>query len=263
MAWQFGKGGGSGGGLNAGNSVATPEPVSYAPGLNSIWVLGENLQAAFGLNHQLAVGSNQQLCINPAELLSVLGVNAGDVLTGIIGGGQAGNIQLTVGASAAVSFGQAYEINLGPDKISIDEGYDRHTVTGILCAGLGAVAAAYVILYAHYSNKGDFKACGLWSLVYQAAVDALLMSLMIYVVVKKQADDTSALAMNTLFGVDPVGPAPDPGDSKVWQSILESAVLLALMTFPLAEVGEDGRLPEESTLDSGQQQDGANHGDPR
>jgi hypothetical protein len=86
---------------------------------------------------------------------------------------------------------------------------------------------------------------------------------MIYVVTNKEADDTSALAVNTLFGVDPVGPTPDSGASSVWQSIVESIVLLGLMTLPLAAVGEDGRVPEESTLDSNQQQQGTAQGDPR
>ena len=43
-----------------------------------------------------------------------------------MGAGMGGNIEVTLGASAAVTMGQAFEINLGKKKINIEGGYKDH-----------------------------------------------------------------------------------------------------------------------------------------
>jgi hypothetical protein len=96
-------GGGSGGGDDC-KALGTVDPQGV-PGLNSIFVFGENLQTAVGLNHQLAVGSNLQICVNPIALAQVLGLPLPVGISAALGSGVGGNIQLTLGTSTNIVLG--------------------------------------------------------------------------------------------------------------------------------------------------------------
>ena len=182
---------------DAGNAITHPEPQGVG-GFNSIVVYGENLQVAVGLNHQLAVGNNVQICINPAGLVAgAPGVQGSPILTAALGSGLGGNMQLTMGTSASVVMGQAFDINFGPPKITVNAGPAQapdppkpgeaaaptptggtnieHLPSAILCGVLGAAALVWVIAYAF---EGADRARAELSLVMQPLFDAVLGSIM-------------------------------------------------------------------------------------
>ena len=186
-------GGGSGGGFDDKDStpVGHPRP-GEVPGLNSMFVYGENLQVAVGLNHQLALGNNLQICINPLGLIAgVPGIPGAAALTGMLGAGIGGNMQFTIGSSASFVLGQAFDINLGPPKIEIKAGpgkdgdpagnYGAHIPTDILCGILGALVIVWVIVYG--VNTDDNNATDLTranaTIVFQYLIDALLTAIML------------------------------------------------------------------------------------
>ncbi|HEY0791990.1 MAG TPA: type VI secretion system tip protein TssI/VgrG [Chthoniobacterales bacterium] len=243
-----GSGGGNGSGMDAGNTIPSPSPINEAPGLNAVMVFGENMQACIGLNHQLAIGNNHQICINPFGLLAgIPGIPVPGVVTGLMGAGMGGNVQLTFGASAAVTVGQAFEINLGKDKISIDAGYKQHVVTVTLCGVLAAAAILYAIGYGLKNKKNQYLACGKFTIAYQAVVDAILAAILVAENVMKEAEDTRVFALNTLYGVKP-NPEPDataatPGG---WVAGCAAGLeLLGAILVPLVLAGEDSDVKQQ------------------
>jgi type VI secretion system secreted protein VgrG len=240
-----GSGGGNGSGMNAGNTVPVPSPINDFPGLNAVMVIGENMQACIGLNHQLAIGNNHQICINPAGLLAgVPGIPLPGAVTGAMGAGMGGNIQLTFGASAAVTVGQAFEINLGKDKISIDAGYKDHVVTVTLCGVLAAAAILYAIGYSLKNAKDQYLDCGKFTIAYQAVVDATLAAIMIVENVTRDEEAALVFALNTLFKVLP-NPAVKPATTTAggWMAGCAAGVeLLGAILVPLVLAGEDSQV---------------------
>jgi type VI secretion system secreted protein VgrG len=167
-------GGGSGGG---GDAWSKPKPQGVG-GLNSMVVYGENLQIAVGLNHQLALGSNIQICINPFGLAAgVMGTPVSGPVSGFMGGGLGGNMQLTIGTSASFVLGRAFDINLGPPKISIDcTDKIGHLTSYLLCLLLSGIAVAWVLAYDLIGDDANGRATG--AILFQVAVDAVLALLM-------------------------------------------------------------------------------------
>ncbi len=197
--------------MEQGNTVAIPQPVNEAPGLNAIWVFGENMQAALGLNHQIAVGNNQQICINPAGLAA--GIGGPPTVSALLGGGLGGNMQLTLGTSVALTAGQAYEINLGPDKVDIHGSRATHLATFLLCGTLGLLAVAYAVGYGLLTSGLDYVACGTYTTCYQLAVDICLGVIMKIEMTIKAANDIAIEAHRTSFAAayDP-DPPSEPDD---------------------------------------------------
>jgi hypothetical protein len=116
-----------------------PDPQSI-PGLNSAMVYGENIQCVAGVNHQVTVGSNIQICINPGTFIATMGGPAAAALSSFFGaGGLGGNTQFTLGTNTAINWGQQYELDMGPEKITYTAETDGSKA---LCAAIGAVCIA-------------------------------------------------------------------------------------------------------------------------
>ncbi len=208
--------------MEQGNTVAIPRPINEAPGLNAIWVFGENMQAALGLNHQIAIGNNQQICINPVGLAAGLG--GPTAASELLSSGLGGNIQLTLGTSVALTAGQAYEINLGPDKVEIHGSRMHHLITFVLCGTLGVLAVLYAMAYGLLTSGLDYVACGTYTTCYQLAMDLCLGFIMeqemdlkdYYDPIHKQHKEAYAAAHHLEFesdvdekpGIDPDAASP-------------------------------------------------------
>jgi type VI secretion system secreted protein VgrG len=251
-------GGGSGGGdppMEQGNSVAIPRPINEAPGLNAIWVFGENMQAALGINHQVAVGFNQQICINPVGLLGgISSVGASEpLLTGLLGGSVGGNIQLTYGSNVQLTVGQAVQINLGPKGINVDGdgSYKSHLLSFVLTGVIGLAAIAYSIAYGCLVGSNDYVTCGTVTLVYQELVDVLLETVMITEMLINKVYDTvkKTWTSDALYDAAKAGlkamDSDAPGVSLPWSAAV--IALLALITATLVSTLDHQRMDDETS----------------
>ncbi len=191
-------GGGSGGGGDPYSAMQPPQAVG-AVGLNGIMVYGENLQAALGLNHQFALGSNLQICINPGGLAAgVTGAPSCAALTGLVGSGLGGNMQLTIGTSASIVMGRSFDINLGPKKIEVAPGETSHPDSIQFGALLGMTYLAWMLFYGLLT---DNKARSAITLTAQIIIDLLLGLLMRAELVHKEADIKADQALKKANGV--------------------------------------------------------------
>jgi phage baseplate assembly protein gpV len=239
-------GGGSSGDMNAGNTMNPPSPISESPGLNALMVVGENMQAVAGLSHALTIGNNQAICINPFGI-SALGVPVPPAFTGAMAG-MGGNIQLTVGASAAVTVGQAFEINVGKKKITIEGGYEDHKITSTACKVLTAAAILYAIGYGLQSHNNKYLECGYFTVAYQLVVDAALILIMAVENKTEETEEMEVWARNKIFGVQP---NPKPGVSAPATGWLAGcgvgALMAAAIIAPLVLAETDSQVPDQQS----------------
>jgi type VI secretion system secreted protein VgrG len=258
-------GGGSGGGdFDEGNPMPDPAPTGIF-GLNSVVTYGENLQVACPLNHQLAVGNNIQLCINPFGLAAgAKGAPVPGIISALLGGGMGGNMQFTMGTSAQFTLGQSFEISIGPPKIEIHQGYNKHEPVQGLCGILGAVAIAFVIAYdivavkQHYTTpqqswtdqqvatekgqeqNGDKTRAAL-ALAFQLAANALLTAIMGAEALLDKADWFTHDALKELFETQikfKTWQPPDTNPTTFWESLAFGCI------------GTVGTIAAEVALDS-------------
>jgi hypothetical protein len=218
-----------------------PPPQGVA-GLNSIMVYGENLQVAVGINHQLALGSNFQICINPAGLAAgVPGYPAPAPVTGLLGGGLGGNMQFTIGTSANFVVGRSLDINLGPPRITVDDG-KSHIGSFILCGIIGALAVVWTILYAKLGDDARQKDYdrATEALIFQGLFDlALSILVMMEMNYKKVALEADIAQKETLYDavLKKTPPAPDAEVSKAGDALVGAKEELA-KTFGMGGIGE-------------------------
>jgi len=222
-------------------------PLVHAPpsgvlGLNALMVYGENLQVAVGLNHQLAIGSNIQICINPTGLIaSCPGVPGSAVLTPILGSGIGGNMQLTIGTSASLVYGQSFDINVGPKKIELKGGSNREdAISYALCGGLGAVALIWVLAYG--GTKDDIHRADL-AIAFQVLIDAILAALLAWEMNKEGAGNLEADALKEFYqkaktALDQALAAP--ADAMAFgPTLLSSVATIGTLVAPLLAVHDE------------------------
>jgi len=205
-----------------------PEPVGMA-GINAIMVYGENLQVAVGLNHQLALGSNLQLCINPFGLAAGVSAPVSPALSGLLGSGLGGNMQLTIGTSAQFVMGQAFDINLGPEKFEVKGGNFVHQASNILCGVIAALATAWVITYGIDKTDAD-RALSVD--IFQIAISAVLAVLML---VEEEYDKRVKItdsAWPKMFRAAGWEITVEKGASELVRGILDSAVVIGAVATP-------------------------------
>jgi hypothetical protein len=219
-------------------TVSDVNPLAHAPpigiaGLNSIMVYGENLQVAVGLNHQLAIGSNFQICINPAGLLASSGAIPGAApFAAMLGSGIGGNVQLTIGTSASLVYGQAFDINLGPPKLELTGG-KSNVDSYILCGLLGVAALVWIVVYA---SDDSAHARANEAIVFQAIFDVLLAGLMAVEMEKQQVDAEVEKKRSEWYKI-----SPDPKERQSWplevlEAVATSAAILTVAVAPLVVV---------------------------
>jgi hypothetical protein len=224
-----------------------PSPINELPGLNALMVFGENIQSAIGLNHSLAIGNNHQVTINPLGMVA-LGAPVPPWFTGAMAG-MGGDFQLTVGASAAVTVGQAFEINVGKKKITIEGTYEDHKVTSIACGVLAAAASLYAIGYGLQNNNNNYLQCGIFTVAYQAVVDATLLVIMTAENWEEESEEAAVFELNTLFGVQPnSAPVSAAATAKGWfAGAAAGAALLAAITTPLVLAERDSDVGDQQS----------------
>jgi type VI secretion system secreted protein VgrG len=270
--------GGSGGGFgfDQGNPIPSPPPTGII-GLNSVFTLGDNLQAACPLNHQLVLGNNLQMCINPTGLIVGSKAQVPPLLEAFCGSGMGGNMQFTIGTNAQFTLGQSYEISIGPPKIEIHAPYSGHFTVNQMCLVIGISSAILLIAYdliaavAKASNAseydgseckpaattgdetGDYLRAGL-VLVYQILVECLLKSLWQLEAADDKTDWFADKVMKELYGADAsilklVGlDVPQDEDDKGWSH--SGMVALGITGVAGVVAAEIALLATESTSQS-------------
>jgi hypothetical protein len=242
--------GGSGGGPNR-NLYPKPEPQALL-GLNSTVVYGSNIQFAFPINFQLALGSNLQVCISP-NAWSTLFANDPSLtmpadITRVLGSGLGGNMQLTMGTSANFVMGQSFDINLGPQRITLDV-HNNNIQTCVKAWGIVIVAATLVFFIAYAAAPDDDARsilCMTFQLLMQAAIIALMDLKKIYTAMDQSFKDT----LDGVFGWDPKTKTGDTflskmgGRSTLGEALAVTGVVAALVLPIVLEIGGEVRLTE-------------------
>ena len=242
--------GGSGGGPNKG-LYPKPEPQALL-GLNSTVVYGSNVQIAFPINFQMAIGSNLQICISPNAWATLYADSPAATLphnlNDLLGSGLGGNMQLTMGTSANFVMGQVFDINLGPQRITLDV-HKNSLQSLIKLLGTVAMAAAGVFLIA-YAASPDDDARSILCMAFQLLMQGLILALMdtkkIYLAMDKTNQDT----LNQSFGWDPntkTGPTfadTFGGTSALGEALVVTAVSAAMILPVLLEIGGEIRLAQ-------------------
>jgi hypothetical protein len=223
---------------------ANPDTQSVA-GLNSAMVYGENLQFAVGLNHQVALGSNLQLCINPSVLFELLGVPGSSTLSSLFGTGLGGNMQFTIGSSTSVFWGRQFEIDMGPEKITID-GNQHKAFSIVMCSLIGAACIAYAIAYGLCKDEDDRATI---VLIFQVTIDLLLAAFMTQMMFYKGIEAGLTDGLRTLFGAG--SSVPHSTTLEDFASALAFAGLMsAAIVPPVAIAVEEGHFQGETQSSS-------------
>jgi hypothetical protein len=216
-----------------------PDPQSIA-GLNNQMVYGENFQFATGLNHQIALGSNLQLCINPVAMLDDLNLPGCAPLTGLLGAGFGGNLQLTLGTNTTITWGRQFTIAMGPENITIDS--DKTKPLTVVILSIIAVAVVVHSLAFGLTHDEDTRA-GL-VVAFQIIVDVCLATLVIGGMYLQDADKAFTGGLRTLFD------APDAAHSSKWWAlpicILYFGICAAAVSPPIAAGQEEGHFNDET-----------------
>jgi hypothetical protein len=145
--------------------------------------------------------------------------------------------------------GQAFEINVGKKKITIEGTYEDHKLTSIACGVLAAAATAYAILYGLANNNNKYLDCGNYTVAYQAVVDLTLIAIMTAENWEEESEEAEVFALNTLFGVQP-NPAPvsATATAKGWLAgAAAGAALLAAITTPLVLAEKDSDVGDQQS----------------
>jgi hypothetical protein len=202
------RGGGSGGGdettdsrLDALEDNASYHPFgtvkpSGIPGLNSVMVYGENLQAVLGVNHQYAVGSNLQMCLNPVALAKAAGLVPPPIFEAMLGASAGGNFQLTLGSNTNFVLGKSFNIFSEPVT---DYDMSTHLPTKILCAILGSVTFIFMIVYA--CEKSD-TARAATTVAFEVVLGLLLIAIMLVEEAMKASATTWSTTLKTMFATE-------------------------------------------------------------
>jgi hypothetical protein len=223
---------------------AKPDPQSVA-GLNSAMVYGENIQFATGLNHQVAVGSNLQLCINPSTLFELLDVPGSSTLSSLMGSGLGGNMQFTIGSSTNVVWGRQFQINLGPEQITIDA--NSHQIfASVMCSLIGAACIAYSIAY---GLCGDEDQRATIVIIFQVTIDLLLAVFMTQMMFYKSIESGLSDGLRRLAQA-----GSDIPHSTTMEDIASALAFIAIMTAAItpavAMAVEEGHFQGETQSSS-------------
>ncbi|HVP48619.1 MAG TPA: hypothetical protein VMT32_18625 [Bryobacteraceae bacterium] len=244
------RGGGSGGGPNR-NLYPKPEPQAVL-GLNSTVVYGSNVQVAFPINFQMALGSNLQVCISPNAWATLFAddpsVTMPEAVTRIMGSGLGGNMQLTMGTSANFVMGQSFDINLGPQRITLDV-HNNNIQSCVKTWGIVIMAAAVVFLIAYAAGPDDdFRSilCMAFQVLMQASIIVLMDLKKIYTAMDQSFKST----LDQLFGWNPdtkTGPTfltKMGGQSSLGEALAATAVAAAMVLPIVLEISGEVRLAD-------------------
>jgi hypothetical protein len=203
-------------------------------------VYGENVAFVTGLNHQVALGSNLQLCINPVAMLDDLNIPGCPVLTGFLGSGLGGNVQLCVGTNTNITWGRQFAVSMGPETITIDGTKHRPLTIVMLCL-IGAACIAFSIAYGLTPDE-DTRASIV--VAFQILIDCLLAALIIGGMFLQDADKAFTGGLRTLFD------RPDAAHSSQWWALPIAVVYFGLwgafLIPPIAIAQEEGHFGDES-----------------
>ena len=238
-------GGGSGGAPTnipttntaAGSIWAQPVPQAVG-GLNATMVYGSAFQSSIPLAFQLASGSMVQMFVDPVGFGEAFSefklVSKDDTL--LFGTGAGGNVQMTLGTSATIAMGLAYDIHIGPKKITLDSS-DRpalRKVSLVMGAIMGALALVFQLAYG-LSGQDDVRA--ILVLGFEGAIQALLAGLMGYDNLYHATEVTTAFAYYNAHGEfkDPETFMPEFTTADTIDAVIES--LMATIAMQPAVIG--------------------------
>jgi len=172
-------GGGSGGGGN----VQVNPPSKAALGLGASVTYGNYFTSSVPQYMQLATGGQLKLCADPLGFAFAHPGSSGalgDVILRLVGSGITGNVQLTLGTYANIVMGQAYDVILGPEKITLHS-YDKDGAQpGVWIIGLIILILAllFQLVYCLKQDDGDNTWHADWVIVFQLAIQACIATLM-------------------------------------------------------------------------------------
>lgn len=211
-----------------------PDPQSIG-GLNSVFVLGQNLQGIFPLNSQFVIGSNLQLCVNPFYLLEWIGIPIPGVLAATGASGAGGNMQFSIGTNTQVSIGPSYQFNL-PDQKTIKIS-DTHAPTIKIAATI--IAATLLAWYISVYAVDDEDTRASLSIIFQTTMNAMLIVFMTMLMLWNTEDHMYLNTMRGMFllpgGKDVSGLGEGLGVATVSAVLATSALIVPGVAAGVAE----------------------------
>jgi hypothetical protein len=179
-------------------------------------------------------------------------------------------MQFTIGSSVQFCLGQAFELNLGPPKISLDGSVLENPVTTCLCGALGVATILWIIAYEANGQHGEYdpndptaksaatkgdKERARIVIIFQFLVNVLLIAVMEAFIFERRFDKELDKKLYDLFRVekderesarlqetvlkekaDPV----DTSDYVIFDLPLFAVALLAILIPLEAAAGEAG-----------------------
>lgn len=172
-------------GTNAGNPAISgaawvqPQPQAVL-GLSSSMVYGSAFSSSFPLAFQLATGGLFKLIVDPAGYAGMfpdsMAAPAAGPLLDLFGSGIGGNVQMTLGTTANISMGLAYNIHIGETIANKTQNKTAWRVISFIAGGVMAAAAiAFQIAYGIMKRDDDRAALVVAFQIFIQAVLALLM----------------------------------------------------------------------------------------
>jgi hypothetical protein len=252
--------GGTGGGGPNKNLYDKPEPQALL-GLNSTVVYGTNFQVAFPLNFQMAFGSNLQVCVSPNAWATLYADNPATTMPATVlrfmGSGLGGNMQLTMGTNANFVMGQSFDINLGPQRITLDV-HNNNVQTCVKAWGTVILAASVVFLIA-YAATPDDDGRAVFCMAFQLLMQIAILFLMDLKKIYTAMDQSFKETLDQVFGWDPktkTGPtflSTIGGESTLGGALAATGFIVALVLPVALEIGGEARLhdpdPPEVVVD--------------
>lgn len=241
-------------GTNPGNPAISgaawvqPQPQSVL-GLSSSMVYGSAFTSSFPLAFQLATGGLFKLIVDPVgyagafpEEMSAPGAGA---FLDLFGSGIGGNVQVTLGTTANISMGVAYDMHIG-DKIQTkSQNCTAFRVVSFITGGL--LAAGAIVFQIAYGAIAEDDKRAAFVIAFQVLVQSVLALLMgaenAYYAIDKECNDS----LFEIFG--PVLPPPNgPEALAVIQhmagSLLGAALAPGVILPPLLESIGEGHLQQ-------------------
>lgn len=217
-------------------------------GLNTQVVFGENLQLALGTSHQIAVGNNFQICVNPGALAAKLGGPICASVTDFAGSGLGGNLQMCIGTNTNVTWGRQFNVIFGGDTVEL-KATEKDGLFKALCLVAGGLCVTLSIAYGACTDE-NWRANIV--IIFQVAMGAVLVAMVVYGIFRKNADQTVTELMKDLFGAEDYKALDAGGWTMAIGAIVAVLANLTGAVFPVIAAGqEEGHF-------SAQQQPSAN-----
>ncbi len=222
-------------GKQSGAAWAQPSPAAVL-GMSATTTYGSAFTGSFPLSFQLAMGGLSKLIVDPEGFFTAFpGTLTAPAWVAALSHGSLGSEQVTLGTAATVTFGQSYNIVVGPPPIALDT-LDKTgfvPVAKVCAVIMGAAALVYLLAYslASEGDQGSYDEMrlillGVFQLLSYACQVVILSTAATHV---NTAEKARIAALEIVWQMQPIiVPEAAPWGAALKGDLLTGAVTLAL-----------------------------------